>query len=157
MIVNLNLKNIFRVKKNMTKMDLSHIGIEGVADVRKNFTTQGGNIGLTWEPLKVRAGDALRNVGIMMNSTSWVQKGGVIYVLVRRVRRWKGKVINIAQIQNDGCVINVTAKMRNFLHTIGIHLKKSTTKIVIPPRKFMAFSWFFKREVLRWIKKEVMS
>lgn len=157
MIVNLDLRNTFRIRKNLTKMDLSHIGVEGVADIRKNFTTQGGNIGLTWEPLKVRAGRALRDKGIMMNSTSWVQEGGTVYVLVRRVRRWKGKIINIAQIQNDGIEIKVTAKMRTFLHTIGIHLRKSTTKIVIPARKFMAFSWFYKREILRWIKREVMS
>lgn len=33
--------------------------------------------------------------------------------------------------------IKVTNKMRNFLHAIGIHLKKSTTRIYIPQRPFM--------------------
>lgn len=47
----------------------------------------------------------------------------------------------IARIQNDGAVAHpkVTDKMRNYLHLLGIHLKKTTEQltIVIPPRPFM--------------------
>lgn len=47
----------------------------------------------------------------------------------------------VAKVQNDGVHIHqtVTEKQRNFLHTIGIHLKKGTKdlNIFIPARPFM--------------------
>ena len=49
-------------------------------------------------------------------------------------------VAGIAAVQNYGAHIHqtVTEKQRNFLHLIGIHLKKTTTdlNIIIPPRPF---------------------
>lgn len=49
-----------------------------------------------------------------------------------------GKPIGgIAAVQNYGAHINVTPKMRAFLHYLGIHLKDSTGEIVIPARPFM--------------------
>lgn len=43
----------------------------------------------------------------------------------------------IADVHEFGKVINVTPKMRGYLNSIGIHLKKSTTKIIIPERSFL--------------------
>lgn len=43
----------------------------------------------------------------------------------------------LAAIHEYGCRINVTPKMRAYLHHIGIHLKPSTTVIVIPERSFI--------------------
>lgn len=43
----------------------------------------------------------------------------------------------LAGIHEYGCIIPVTPKMRAYLHRIGVHLKKSTTKIVIPERSFL--------------------
>lgn len=43
----------------------------------------------------------------------------------------------LAAIHEYGCTINVTPKMRAYLHSIGVHLKKSTTQIVIPERSFL--------------------
>ena len=40
-------------------------------------------------------------------------------------------------IHEYGVAINVTPKMRGFLHSIGIHIKQSTGQIVIPSRPFM--------------------
>ena len=37
-------------------------------------------------------------------------------------------------IHEYGCVVKVTPKMRNYLHSIGIHLKPTTMTITIPPR-----------------------
>lgn len=43
----------------------------------------------------------------------------------------------LASIHEYGCRIKVTPKMRAFLHSKGLHLKKSTTEIVIPERSFL--------------------
>lgn len=43
----------------------------------------------------------------------------------------------LASIHEYGCRIRVTEKMRAFLHSKGLHLKDSTTEIVIPERSFL--------------------
>lgn len=43
----------------------------------------------------------------------------------------------LAAIHEYGCTIPVTPKMRAFLHSIGVHLKPTTTQIVIPERSFL--------------------
>lgn len=43
----------------------------------------------------------------------------------------------LAAIHEYGCKIPVTDKMRAYLHGIGVHLKPSTTLIVIPERSFL--------------------
>lgn len=49
----------------------------------------------------------------------------------------EGKPTMIAKVQNDGAIIGVTEKMRGFLSAAyGIHLKASTTQIVVPGRHF---------------------
>lgn len=43
----------------------------------------------------------------------------------------------LAHIHEYGCTIKVTPKMRAYLHRIGVHLKPSTTQVVIPERSFL--------------------
>ena len=43
----------------------------------------------------------------------------------------------LAPIHEYGCSITVTPKMRAFLHRKGVHLRQSTTHIVIPERAFL--------------------
>lgn len=43
----------------------------------------------------------------------------------------------LAGIHEYGCTIKVTPKMRAFLHSQGLHLKESTTVIIIPERSFL--------------------
>ena len=43
----------------------------------------------------------------------------------------------LASIHEYGCRIRVTPRMRAFLHRKGLHLKASTTEIVIPERSFL--------------------
>lgn len=43
----------------------------------------------------------------------------------------------IAAIQNYGATVRVANNFRNYLHYIGIHLKKDKGEFVIPPRPFM--------------------
>lgn len=48
-----------------------------------------------------------------------------------------GETAWLASIHEYGCVIHVTDKMRAYLNRTGLHLKKSTTQIVIPERAFL--------------------
>ena len=43
----------------------------------------------------------------------------------------------LASIHEYGCKIKVTDKMRAYLHRQGLHLKPTTTHIVIPERAFL--------------------
>lgn len=63
-----------------------------------------------------------------------------------KVRKLSGKTIEIgsfgkhaylAGIHEFGCHIPVTSDMRKWLNHNGIHLKKTTTEIVIPERSFL--------------------
>lgn len=47
----------------------------------------------------------------------------------------------IAAVHEFGVDIQVTPKMRAFLHTIGIHLKKETEVIRIPERSYIRAGW----------------
>lgn len=59
-----------------------------------------------------------------------------------RVGVWGGgKQEMIASVQEFGCVINVTDKMRAYLAANGMRLKKSTTTITIPERSFIRAGW----------------
>lgn len=52
----------------------------------------------------------------------------------------------LAGIHEYGCTIQVTPRMRAYLHRIGVHLKKSTTQIVIPERSFLRTGYDVNRE-----------
>lgn len=43
----------------------------------------------------------------------------------------------LAAIHEYGCIIKITPKMRVWLHAHGLHVKDSTTQIVIPERSFL--------------------
>ena len=46
-------------------------------------------------------------------------------------------IAGIAAIQNYGAHIKAAEKFKNYLHAIGIHLKKDKGEFIIPPRPFM--------------------
>lgn len=48
-----------------------------------------------------------------------------------------GKMLMIANVHEFGCTIEVTDKMRAYLHRQGLHLKKETAVINIPERSFI--------------------
>lgn len=49
----------------------------------------------------------------------------------------KGEHAWLAAIHEYGCDITVTPKMRAYLHSRGLHLRKTTTSIHIPERSFL--------------------
>lgn len=58
----------------------------------------------------------------------------------------RGEHAWLASIHEYGCTIPVTPKMRAYLHRIGVHLKKSTTKIIIPERSFLRAGYDLNRD-----------
>ena len=65
----------------------------------------------------------------------------------------------LGAVHEFGATINVTPKMRAFLHHIGVHLKKDTTRIVIPTRSFLRRVLFDKKiqEYTRMVKDTEVS
>lgn len=62
-----------------------------------------------------------------------------------------GELGMIAHVHEYGCDIQVSDKMRGYLHSIGIHLKKETTVIRIPERSFIRAG--FNEHEAGWRKK----
>lgn len=73
-----------------------------------------------------------------------------------RLRALSGKAIEVgvfegeqawlAHIHEFGCVIQVTPKMRAYLHRTGLHLKPTTTVITIPERSFLRGGYDAKKD-----------
>lgn len=64
----------------------------------------------------------------------------------------------LGAIHEFGCTITVTEKMRNYLHSQGIHLKKDTTTVVIPTRSFLRMPLLSsegKKELMNIVKSEI--
>lgn len=55
----------------------------------------------------------------------------------------------IAMVNEYGCNIQVTDKMRAYLHKVGLHLKAETTEIKIPERSFIRGGYDSAAEELR--------
>lgn len=53
----------------------------------------------------------------------------------------EGEMGMIAVVQEYGVKIQVTPKMRGFLASRGLHLKKTTTHITIPERSYIRAGW----------------
>lgn len=64
----------------------------------------------------------------------------------------------LGAIHEFGCTITVTEKMRNYLHSQGLHLKKDTMTVVIPTRSFLRMPLMSskgKKELLNIVKTEI--
>lgn len=75
-----------------------------------------------------------------------------IPVVIKKVEEFNGQKIHIgvmedgemgmiASVQEYGVKIQVTPKMRGFLASRGLHLKKTTTHITIPERSYIRAGW----------------
>lgn len=58
-----------------------------------------------------------------------------------------GSNLKYSRIHQFGGKITVTPKMRKFLHYKGIHLKRSTSYVTIPPRPFLGVTMSDKRHI----------
>lgn len=64
----------------------------------------------------------------------------------------------LGAIHEFGCTITVTEKMRKYLHSQGLHLKKDTMTVVIPTRSFLRMPLMSaegKKELLNVVKSQL--
>lgn len=64
----------------------------------------------------------------------------------------------LGAIHEFGATITVTEKMRNYLHSQGLHLKKDTMTVVIPTRSFLRMPLMSpegKKELLNVVKSKI--
>lgn len=66
------------------------------------------------------------------------------------------KLLTIAAVNEYGANIAISAKMRKFLPSIGIHVKKETTHIVIPERSYIR-STFDNKKYFSELKKKLQA
>ena len=69
----------------------------------------------------------------------------------------KGESKWLASIHEYGCNIEVTPRMRAYLHRQGLHLKKSTTHIYIPERSFLRTGYDKNRDAVMKKATRLMS
>lgn len=66
----------------------------------------------------------------------------------------------LGAIHEFGCTITVTDKMRRYLHSQGLHLKKDTMTVVIPTRSFLRMPLMSsegKKELLSVVKSQISN
>jgi hypothetical protein len=80
-----------------------------------------------------------------------ISKGMQVYPRWAKHHTSKLQLRHLLEIHENGCTIIVTEKMRAFLHYIGIHLKKTTGLIRIPPRPIKQRTY---EETLRTLKRK---
>lgn len=85
-----------------------------------------------------------------MKATAEVLNGTSVSVGCDWANAW------LAAIHEYGCTIPVTDKMRAYLHHIGVHLKASTTQIVIPERSFLRAGYDQYRDEVLDLAESVM-
>ncbi|MBR0096877.1 MAG: hypothetical protein IJP88_06820 [Synergistaceae bacterium] len=81
----------------------------------------------------------LINKGDLLGSVTYaVPEVNSVFIGVKKSAKGGANAANIAAVHEFGCTIKVTPKMRAYLHHNGLHLKKSTQYIHIPPRPFLS-------------------
>lgn len=102
-----------------------------VRDTKGRFFKKGADGG---HKRLINNGDLLGAITYGIDSTGFIARVGVI----RNAKNAEGDdLVDIARIQSEGRVIPITEKMRMYLHAQGLHLKASTTHIIIPPSPFI--------------------
>ena len=120
------------------KQAASRVGNYGASEVKKGIVSgaPGGQKFAPNSPMTIaRKGSSkpLIDKGDLVGSITYqVVDANNVFVGVK-----KGNEANIAAVHEFGCTIQVTPKMRAYLHHQGVHLKASTQYIVIPPRPFL--------------------
>ena len=120
------------------------VGVKGVSMVQEGIV-KGNPGGEEFDPLHpvtiARKGSSKPLVdnggrgGLVSAITSEVKEDLSIFIGVKGDE--DNPMVKIAKVHEYGKAIEVTHKMRVYLHSIGIHLKKDTKYIVIPKRSFL--------------------
>jgi phage gpG-like protein len=131
--------------KKAVNIARKQIGVRGVSMVKKGIVdgAPGGQPFtplLKWTKDRKHSSKPLIDHGDLLGSiTHEVVGNGDVWIGARRgVRTQNGQdIVNIAAVHEFGTVIDVTPKMRAYLHYVGLHLNPATTHIHIPPRSFL--------------------
>ena len=139
-----NILNPARMRKELSKVT-KRAGANAAAAVKKGIVS-GAPGGLPFWPLREstieRKGSSkpLIDHGDLLGSITYVDIDiNTVWVGVKKGSRSSsgGDLADIARVHEFGKLIEVTPKMRAYLHSQGLHLKPDTEYIVIPPRSFL--------------------
>ncbi len=133
-----NIKRIIRDLPNILDNIANEVAIYFEKEVLDTIDSQDGG---RWPPLHPftieRKGSSkpLKDKGELYKSiTHKVDRRGSVRII--KVGLF-GEIAKIGAVHEFGAEIEVTPKMRAFLHSQGLHLRQSTTKIIIPERSFL--------------------
>ncbi|MDR1514919.1 MAG: hypothetical protein LBS45_04425 [Synergistaceae bacterium] len=139
-----NILNPARMRKELSKTT-KRAGANAARAVVKGIQS-GAPGGKALEPLneftKERKGSSkpLIDHGDLVGSITYEEIGlNAVWVGVKKGSRSSsgGDIVDIAWVHEFGASIEVTPKMRAYLHHEGLHLKPSTEYIHIPERSFL--------------------
>lgn len=140
------LNNILNPQRMKSKLHAAaaRVGNYGASEVKKGIVSgaPGGDNFKPNHPYTIAqkgSSKPLINKGDLVGSVNYkVLDNDRVFIGVNRQTKNGKDVANIAAVHEFGCVIKVTPKMRAYLHHNGLHLKKSTEYIHIPPRPFLS-------------------
>lgn len=123
---------------------LQRVGIYLVRQVKKGIESQAPG-GKSFRPLhpytidRKESSKALIADSDLIGSVDHeVEKNAVFVGLLRTTTNKKKQSLeNLGWIHEYGCLIQVTERMRNYLHSQGLHLNPATKVIKIPARPFL--------------------
>ena len=98
------------------------------------------------------AGDSKTNSLINSLRIRKIKKGYRVFISSAKHHDSNLSLKALFNIHEHGALIKVTERMRSFLHYLGIHLKKTTKIVRIPPRPTRAKA--FKRFIAKRLREE---
>ena len=135
-----NILNPARLKAKLHGA-AAKVGNYGVTAVKKGIA-EGKNFAPNHPYTVAKKGSSkpLIDKGDLLGSVNYevFDSANAVFVGVKKTVKNGENVANIAAVHEFGCMIKVTPKMRAYLHYNGLHLKKSTEYIHIPPRPFLS-------------------
>ncbi len=130
------IKNLFNPSslKNKIRQCAEKVGNYGASEVKKGIVNGNFTPLHPFTIIRKSSSKPLIDHGDLIGSVTYqvLDDNDKIFIGVN-----KGKEVNIAIVQEFGCTIRVTPKMRAYLHYQGLHLKESTEFIHIPARPFL--------------------
>jgi len=151
--------------KQAVKRALSKCGIYLVGQLKRGVRKQKPG-GKQYEPLhpftiaRKKSSKALIDDGDFINSITYRVDDRSLFVGVLKNAKDKdgNPIVNIAAVHEFGVAIDVTDKMRGYLHSIGLHLKPTTKVIRIPARPTFRPVWEDEEEeIVKVIEQELQK
>lgn len=159
------LNNMEKKYDRAKKRALKKVGQYLIGKIRRGIRDQKPG-GQEYEPLhpftveRKGSSKAMIDDGDFIGSITMKLENDTLFVgVLRQARGSDGEeLVNIAEVHEYGVEIAVTNKMRNYLHSVGLHLKATTNVIKIPARPtFGPILEKEKDEIAKIIEKEIQA